>query len=108
MRYSISDDVSFQEATPRGILAASFRAGEVEPGDDSDERFIIETRLIPAGIAERVGKADNYSPGALPAQAEEPESEAPAAPAASPDASPDAPPAIAPASDVSPDAPPAQ
>lgn len=51
MRYVISEPVSYQEATPRGILEGTFEAGpiEVEPG--SDEHFIVEYVLIPDGLA---------------------------------------------------------
>lgn len=53
MKYVVSEDVHFEEATPRGFLAVDIPAGEIEPGDDSDERFVIEHKLIPDGLAAR-------------------------------------------------------
>lgn len=57
MRYSIPEGVHFEEATPRGLMTEDFAAGEVELADDSDARFVIEHRLIPAGLATRVDAA---------------------------------------------------
>lgn len=56
MRYSISEPVSFEEATPRGLLKVQFDEGVVGPEDGSDEQYAIEYVLIPAGIAEPVSE----------------------------------------------------
>lgn len=56
MRYSISEDVSFEEATPRGLLRVAFKAGEVDVEPGSDEQYAIEYVLIPAGYAEPVSE----------------------------------------------------
>lgn len=93
MRYSISEDVSFEEATPRGLLHVAFKAGEIEVEPGSDEQYAIEYVLIPAGIAAAVPEV---TPPAVktkrPAKAK---TEAPAAPVVvDPPAAPDAVPFI--------------
>ena len=73
MRFVLPLAVSYQEATPRGLVSFEFPAGSIEPADDSDERFVIEHRLVPAGLAKR----EDAAPPA-PAQ------DAPPAPEAAP------------------------
>lgn len=74
MKYVVSEDVHFEEATPRGFLAVDIPAGEIEPGDDSDERFVLEHKLIPDGLAARAETPAPVAP--VPAA---PEASAPAA-----------------------------
>lgn len=67
MRYSVPDPIHFEEATPRGLLTIDFAAGECEPEDDSDERFVLEHRLIPDGLASRVAaKKASAAPAPAP------------------------------------------
>lgn len=76
MRYSISEDVSFEEATPRGLLHVAFKAGEIDAEPGSDEQYAIEYVLIPSGVA----KAVTDAPPALAKRTRKPKVDAPAAP----------------------------
>lgn len=83
MKYVVHESVRHQHATPRGIVEASFDAGEVEVDDDSDERFILETVLVPEGLAERavtVPAAQVAKPKARPKQKPKSAPDAPESP----------------------------
>lgn len=67
VRYVISEPVSYQEATPRGLLEGSFEAGPVEVETGSDEHFIIEYVLIPDGYAALSDEQPTTEPIAPPA-----------------------------------------
>lgn len=93
-RYSITEDVSFEEATPRGLLSVAFKAGEVDAEPGSDEQYAIEYVLIPMGVAAPVADAPPAAPKTKrkPKAAPVTEPAAPAAPAdppAAPAAAPD-------------------
>lgn len=93
MRYSISEDVSFEEATPRGLLTVAFKAGEIDAEPGSDEQYAIEYVLIPNGMAAVV--PEGTAPIVKTKRARKPKLEAPVAPApADPPAAPVAPDAV--------------
>lgn len=79
-RYSISEDVSFEEATPRGLLHVEFKAGEVDVEPGSDEQYALEYVLIPASLASVI--PEGTPPAVKPKRPRKPKVEAPVAPAA--------------------------
>lgn len=62
MEYEVLDRVVHEEHAYEGVRRASFAKGVVKADDLSeDERFILEHRLIPAGLARRVAPAKKES-----------------------------------------------
>lgn len=60
MEYEVLEQVTFEECAYDGVLAASFKKGRVSADRISEnERFILEHRLIPAGLARRVPKKES-------------------------------------------------
>lgn len=60
MEYEVLDRVVFEEHAYEGVRRAEFSKGVVE-NPSEDERFILEHRLIPAGLARRVAPAKKES-----------------------------------------------